>query len=218
MIKAVIFDMDGLMIDSERVKLHYRNIVKKDLGYSDDNDIMSETFGKTKTEIKRIYINKYGPDYPIEEISHRTNVLWMDYLNKNGVPIKKGLKELLEFLKDNDYKIGVATSTYKDEAEYLLTEANIAGYFDTIATGERAIRSKPYPDLYLEASRLLSVDPEVCLVLEDSPNGVKSAFNAGMKVIMVPDLIEPTDQIREISSYVVDGLADVIPILKDECQ
>ncbi len=218
MIKAVIFDMDGLMIDSERVKNRFRSEIKRDMGYGDDSDLMSETFGKTRTEIRRIYIERYGPGYPLEEIYKRCNALWKDYLDEYGVPIKKGLIELLEYLKDSDYQIGVATSTGERETKYLLKEADIIDYFDVIVTGEMVVRSKPQPDVYLKAARLLSIEPEYCMALEDSPNGVRSALNAGMEVVMVPDMIEPTGELKKIASYVVDSLDDVIPILKRECR
>ncbi len=217
MIKALIFDMDGLMLDTERVKLKYRNMVKKDLGLDYENDLlMSETFGKTSTEIRQIYIDKYGKDYPFEEISKRSKTLWKEHVNKYGVPVKKGLLDLLKYIKDNEYKIGVATSTYEDETKYLLKEANIIHYFDMIVTGDQVVHSKPYPDLYLKAAELLSISPEDCLALEDSPNGVNSAFRAGMKVIMVPDLIKPNGELKGIVNYIVGSLDDVVPILKNK--
>ncbi|MBC8588194.1 HAD family hydrolase [Paratissierella segnis] len=216
MIKAIIFDMDGLMLDSERVKLKYRNMVKKELGLDYENDTISETFGKTLAEIRQININRYGNDYPQEKISKRSRALWNEHIIKYGVPIKKGLLDLLKFLKDNEYKIAVATSTYEEETEYLLKLADIIHYFDIIVTGDQVMNSKPNPDIYIEASKRLSIDPVDCVALEDSPNGVISASKAGMKVIMVPDLIEPDDELKKTADFVVSGLGDVVQILKKE--
>lgn len=216
MIKAIIFDMDGLMLDSERVKLKYRNMVKKELGLNYENDTIFETFGKTLAEIRQININKYGKDYPHEKISKRSRALWNEHIIKYGVPIKEGLLDLLKFLKDNEYKIAVATSTYEEETKYLLKLADIIHYFDIIVTGDQIINSKPNPDIYIEAANRLSIDPKYCLALEDSPNGVISAVKADMKVIMVPDLIEPSDLLRKNVNFVVDSLDDVVSILKNK--
>ncbi len=216
MIKALIFDMDGLMLDTERVKLKYRNIARMDLGLNYIKDLISETLGKTLTESRRIYIDKYGKDYPFEEIYKRSKVLWQEHINKYGVPIKEGLLDLLYFIKENNYKIGVATSTYEDQAKYLLKTADIIHYFDIIVSGNQVTYSKPHPDIYLKTAKLLSIHPEECLVLEDSPSGVSSAFKAGMKVVMVPDLIEPSDELKGMVNKVIDRLDEVIPILKNE--
>ena len=144
--------------------------------------------------------------------------LWNnDYFNEYGTPLKPGLIELLSYLKENNYKIAVATSSNKEVALNHFKRANITEYFEVIVCGDMIENSKPAPDIYLKACELLDVIPSECLAIEDSPNGIRSAFSAELKPVMIPDLIQPAEEILEMVHSKLANLNEVIHLLDSKC-
>jgi HAD superfamily hydrolase (TIGR01509 family) len=137
------------------------------------------------------------------------------YIEENGIPIKKGLFELLDYLKDNHYKIAVATSTNKQRAHYYFENSGVSKYLDAIVAGDMIENGKPAPDIYLKAAELIEVHPTDAIALEDSPYGILSASRAGMKPIMIPDLIEPNDETSKLLYKKLDSMLDVITLLQN---
>ncbi len=137
----------------------------------------------------------------------------MEYIERNGMPYKSGLFELLDYLQTNNYKITVATSTESAKVKYYFDKSGLNEYIDKIVCGDMVKKGKPEPDIYLKASELLGLAPADCLALEDSPNGILSAHRAGIRPVMIPDLIEPDDALRKIIFAEVPTLSHVIELL-----
>ena len=212
--KAVIFDMDGLMIDSERVT--YNEYVKKlaQLGHHDfTEELYRNCLGKNKQGICQVFIDHYGQDFPMDEVWDDVHV-WIDESLRQYVPKKKGLVELLEYLKANNYKTIVATSSGRARVDEILKNADLTKYFDDTICGDEVIHGKPHPEIFLTACQKLDVKPEEALVLEDSEAGILAAYDGRIDVICVPDMKYPEQQFVEKVTKIVDSLDEVIDYLK----
>lgn len=214
MIKGVIFDMDGLMIDSETVT--YEMFVRKLklLGHYDFNEEdYKKVLGKNKKGICQVIIDKYGKDFPIVEFWDDTHI-WLDESLRNHVPIKKGLIELLEYLKANNYKTVVATSSERARVLEILTNGHILQYFDDMVCGDDVSKGKPDPETFLLACQKLDILPEEGLVLEDSEAGILAAYRGHIDVICIPDKKYPEPEFACKTTKIVDSLYDIIDYLK----
>ncbi len=212
--KAVIFDMDGLMIDSERVT--YNEYVKKlaQLGHHDfTEELYRNCLGKNKQGICQVFIDHYGQDFPMTEVWDDVHV-WIDESLRQYVPKKKGLVELLEYLKANNYKTIVATSSGRARVDEILKNADLTKYFDDSICGDEVTHGKPHPEIFLTACQKLDVKPEEALVLEDSEAGILAAYDGRIDVICVPDMKYPEPQFVEKVTKIVDSLDEVIDYLK----
>lgn len=212
--KAVIFDMDGLMIDSERVT--YNEYVKKlaQLGHRDfTEELYRNCLGKNKQGICQVFIDHYGQDFPMTEVWDDVHV-WIDESLRQYVPKKKGLVELLEYLKANNYKTIVATSSGRARVDEILKNADLTKYFDDTICGDEVTHGKPHPEIFLTACQKLDVKPEEALVLEDSEAGILAAYDGRIDVICVPDMKYPEPQFVEKVIKIVDSLDEVIDYLK----
>ncbi|MDE5892717.1 MAG: HAD-IA family hydrolase, partial [Acetatifactor sp.] len=136
-----------------------------------------------------------------------------DYVEKKGLPVKKGVKEILEFLQRTGYLIGLASSTSRPSVEDHLQRAGIRQYFQSLTTGDMVEHSKPQPDIYLMACESLDVNPGEAMAIEDSPNGIRAAHSAGMISVMVPDLIAPDQEMRDKSALICEDLLEVMRFL-----
>lgn len=213
--KAIIFDMDGLMIDSERVT--YNEYVKKLhlLGYDDFTEtIYRHCLGKNKAGICQVFIDYYGNDFPMEEVWDDVHD-WIDESLRNYVPKKKGLDTLLKYLKENHYKTIVATSSGRARVNEILKNAQIAEYFDDSICGDEVSKGKPNPEIFLTACQKLGVKPEEALVLEDSEAGIRAAYDGNIDVICIPDMKYPEPQFECQVTQIIDSLDDVISYLEN---
>lgn len=217
MIKAVVFDMDGLMFDTEKLTVQALDYAGEKIGIGKMGHMVYKTLGMNIKSSMNIFIEEYGGKIAEEDFTEYIREFFNDYFNRHGIPLKMGLIELLSYLKANNYKIAVATSSNKETALNHFKRTNITEYFDVIVCGDMIKNSKPAPDIYLKASELLGVMPSECLALEDSPNGIRSAFSAGLKPIMIPDLIEPTKEIIDLLHSKLANLNEVINLLDSKC-
>lgn len=213
MIKAIVFDMDGLMFDTERLTVQAWDYAGEKIGIGKMGHMVYKTLGMNIESSRKIFIQEYGDKVIEEDLTDYAREFFNNYFNEHGMPLKQGLIELLNYLKANDYKIAVATSSNKKTALNHFKRANLLEYFDVIVCGDMIKNSKPAPDIYLKASELLGFMPSECLALEDSPNGIRSAFSAGLKPVMIPDLIEPTKEIIKLLYFKLANLNEVINIL-----
>ena len=204
--KAVIFDMDGLMIDSERVT--YEEYCRKleQLEYHFDENMYRRCLGKNKQSVYQVFIDHYGEDFPITEVWNDVHVS-LDHRLQQSVPLKTGIFELLTFLKENGYKTIVATSSSR-------ARANIRHYFDDTICGDEVKNGKPNPEIFLTACEKLGITPEEALVLEDSEAGITAAHAGNIDVICVPDMKYPEEEFASKTLKIVDSLLDVIEHLK----
>ena len=137
-----------------------------------------------------------------------------EYIDRDGMPIKKGLVSLLEYLSENEIKFTVATSSHENTARHYFEKAGISHYFEKIMSGEKVEKGKPDPQIYLRAAELLQLEAKECVVLEDSLYGIESAHRAGMTPIMVPDLIRPTEEAKNMAFCVVEDLQEAKNVIK----
>ncbi|MBN2532785.1 MAG: HAD family phosphatase [Spirochaetales bacterium] len=211
---AVIFDMDGLMFDTERLSYAMWEKAGKEKGYSIPESVFSEITGCNVTETEKILKGRLGQNFPYHEL-RTIRLIYTDYyLEKEGVPVKRGLFPLLSLLKKMGIKKAVATSTEKARAVKLISLAGILQDFDCIVGGDDVEKSKPEPDIFLEAARRLKTDPAGCIVLEDSERGVFAALKAGMFPIMVPDMKPAPRIILDKGIPVYATLDDVVKLLE----
>lgn len=218
MIKAVIFDMDGLLIDSEKSFLNiYQEMIdaKGNKVTFELSDYVENYCGKTAVANITHLIEQFDIDLTVAEGVDMLHTLEHEYVKK-GIALKPGAVELLTYLKDNHYKIALGTSSIKERAETILKNNHVYDFFDVMSYGVEVKNSKPAPDIFLNAARKLNLPAEECLVLEDSEAGIQAGYNAHMTVICIPDLKTPNPAIIELTSAVLPSMINVIDFLKEE--
>lgn len=214
MIKAVIFDMDGVILDTEKLLVKYWCQAAHEFGYPMERwhalHIRSLAGKFCEPQLKEWF----GPDCDYKTVRARRMELMKADIEKNGLEKKKGIDELLDFLGKNGIKRAIATATDIERATSYLTKVGLFDKFDRIICASMVESGKPKPDIYIYAAKQLGIDPEDCIAIEDSPNGVTSAYNAGCKTVMVPDLTQPDEEIAKMLYAKCDSLLDVIELLK----
>lgn len=206
MIKGAVFDMDGLMFDTERLVYETWQMMMDELGFEYSLDIFKNTIGLRTDMAENYYNSLYGDGFCYSALKKKSREIFLKRISKEGVPVKKGLFELLEFLKSNNIKIAVATSTSAQTAHNVIKAAGVYDYFDVFTCGDDVQNSKPHPEIFLTASQKLGIFPEYCVALEDSINGIKAAHAAKMTTIMVPDYLQPTKEILPMISCLCEDL------------
>lgn len=207
---AVVFDMDGLIFDSERLVLHCWVEIGKRHGLEGLEAVFKECIGTNKARTKEIVYANLGSDFPYDEFSKESSALFKEIMHKDGLPIKDGVVKTLKELKQRGIPLGLASSTRLAVVEEELRDAGLLDYFQVVMGGDLLKRSKPEPDIYLMTCEKLGVDPTQCYALEDSYNGIISAYRAGMKPIMIPDMLPPTEEMREKSQAILTSMEDFI--------
>lgn len=214
MIKLCIFDMDGLLIDSAKgmwLVNEKRSI--EELGYKFDYDLITFLMGSSMAEYKKTIVEFYGKDFPVDtyyDMVYRYNAIM---INNNELKLMGGVISLLDFLKTNNIKMRVATSTPLNIATEMLTNLNIIDYFERIVSGQDVKRGKPYPDVYNEAVKDYNKDE--ALIFEDGHNGARAAIASGIKLVLVPDIAKVTKQDKDEAFKVIEHLDLAINIIKE---
>jgi len=214
-IEGVIFDMDGILFDTERISCNFWKITLEKYGYVFSKDVYTSFMGTNHKGSNKILIKKYGEDLPITKIRTEKDIGMLTFIQKNGLPIKPGVYELLDFLAEKKCNIALATSTIREKTVNLLEMAGISDKFTSIICGDDVINSKPNPEIFLKAAEKLDADPKKCIVLEDSPAGIEAAHNAGMIAINVPDLKDPDDRTEALAYKICGSLLEVRDYLKE---
>ena len=205
-IDAVIFDMDGVIFDSEKLVLVCWEKIAEKYHLEGMHEVMMLCIGTTKVRTKEIVLEHYGDDFPYEELSAEASVMFHGICEREGLPIKKGVRELLDYLKKQNIPTALASSTRLEVVAQELKQAGLYEYFQVVVGGDQLKRSKPAPDIYLLACEKLGVSPEDAYAIEDSYNGIRSSHSAGMKPVMGPALLAPTEEMREKSVVVLEDL------------
>lgn len=214
-IKAVIFDMDGLMLDTEKLLVKYWCMAAQQLGYNMTREhalalrSFSRKFAAPKLK------EWFGEDCDYLTIRNLRVKLMKEYTDKYGIEKKAGLDTLLRYLRSHGYRIAVATATDAGRAGEYLKQIGVYDYFETVISGNMLENGKPCPDIYLYACEQLGLPPASCMALEDSPNGVKSASSAGCVTVMIPDLTQPTEAELSVVYAVKPSLDKVIDLLSE---
>jgi len=213
-VKAVIFDMDGLMFDTERLARDAWRRAMAEHGYALDDSVYLTAVGRTVEAACRIFVDALGPGLPIEDIEI-AKARYLQEMLAPGPPLKEGLVALLDGIDDLGMLTAVASSTARAEVARRLSSVGLLARFDVVVGGDDVARGKPAPDLFLRAGEDLGVAAAGCIVLEDSEAGIRAAAAAGMIPLMVPDLVEPSPVIRELAAAVVRSLSEVLGVLRE---
>lgn len=215
MIQGVLFDMDGLMFDTERIGYEGWKYAGKKLGIHMKDELIASFRGTGEKEKRRHFKEAFGSEELYDEAFALRTVYAKEWIDKNGLPVKKGLVELLEYLKRENIPAALATSTNRKKAMGYLDMANVTEYFSASVCGDEVKAAKPAGDIFIAAADALGVPTEKCLVLEDSPNGLKAAKNAGCKAIVIPDLSPAPKKEEGLWDAKVSNLKEVIEIIKN---
>ena len=207
-IKAIIFDMDGVIFDTEMVYLKVWSKVFEKYGYKMTKEIYTSVLGTGRENVKKVFVNNYGSNLPIDDMYKEKDENLAKEIEK-GVALKAGAYEILKYLKENDFKIALATSAISKRAFKQLKQANIYKFFDAVVCRDEVEKTKSNPDIFLKAADKLNVNKSECIVIEDSSAGIKAAFNAGMIPIHVIDLKDADSDILEMAYKSFNNLNDI---------
>lgn len=208
--QAVVFDMDGVIFDSEAKVIECWQIVAEKYGIPDIEEACRHCLGLNRDATRDYMLGRYGQDFSYDEYKTEMSDLFHERYGDGKLPVKSGVRELLPWLKEHGLKIALASSTRRAIVEAELKAAGLYDYFDKVIGGDMVEKSKPAPDIFLRACNELCVEPCDAYAIEDSHNGVRSAGSAGLKCIMVPDLAPATDEMRELAEMVMPDLSAVM--------
>ncbi len=216
-VEAVIFDMDGLMFDTEVLYYEANRTVAKKNGLIYTWEFHEKYIGISDEEFhKELYLNYENKQ--AETLINEGGKALLEHVEINGLRKKKGLIELLDYLESNSIKKIVASSSIKSLVSLFLEKEQLTHYFDAIIGGDEVSRAKPSPEIYEKAWKKMDIPKEKTLVLEDSLNGIRASYDARIPVIMVPDLIQPTDEAREKTVAILDDLSAVKTFIAQQNQ
>lgn len=213
-IKAIIFDMDGVLIDTEKYLTRFWCMAAKEAGFNmtiEHAYMIRSLQGKFASKLLK---EIFGESFDYEAIRNRRKELMNNHIRIHGIEPKPYVKESLLKLKKSGYVLAVATSTDNDRAKHYLSEIGIYQLFDKIVSANMVENGKPLPDIYLHVCKNIGYNPEECIAVEDSTNGVLSAYRAGLNVIMIPDLTKETEEEKAMTYKIVSSLNELAELLK----
>ncbi len=215
MIRAVLFDMDGTLIDTEPL---YRVLWKRaieEMGWTLDFErFFQRVSGMNVQDMRAACLEMYGERFPFDEIRARRREYLSEWLTTNTPPLKAGVAQILPMLREMGIKLAVATSSGEAYARGLLRQTGIDPWFDAYVTGDMVERGKPDPEIFLRAAQMLGVAPEECIVAEDSKNGILAGHAAGMKTVMIPDLMPATEELIPLLWARIDSLEELPTLIE----
>ena len=214
--KYVVFDMDGVILDTERMIQHCWQQVGARYGLPDIGETFLQCVGTTRVHTRQVFQERYPKGVSYERFQEGCRKLFFGGIQTDGMQVKPGAREILLHLREQGAGIGLASSTRMELVKGELESVDLFRYFDQVITGDLVERSKPAPDIYLMACQALEVAPEEAWAIEDSYNGIRAAAAAGMKAIMVPDLLPPTQEMETLATAILPDLAAVERYLEEQ--
>lgn len=218
-IVAVVFDMDGVLFDTERIGVQCWTEAAEPTGLQNAREIARMCIGRTIPGTKEVFMEeaaKQGVALDFEKLHEDCARLILEKEERDGLPVKPGVHEILEYLYERKIPVALATSSKKDIVLSHLEKTGITKYFRKIVTGDMVSHGKPAPDIYIKACEELEAAPENVIAIEDSFNGIRSASAAGLHPIMVPDLLQPTEEILLLAETKCDSLLEVRKLLQEK--
>ena len=206
--------MDGVLFDTEAVSNMTWNQIGKEQDLDDIHGALLKVIGLNWNDGVAVLKKQYGEDFDGDGFLKEARVRNQAWIDANGIPLKQGVKEILQFLKDKQIPAAICSSTAVPIIESHLNNADMNGYFQEIIGGNLVKHSKPEPDIYLKACEAVGFAPEECMAVEDSPNGIRAAYRAGMQTVMVPDLVPPTEELLSMCVRKEDSLLTLMEYLK----
>lgn len=216
-IKAVVFDMDGVIFDTERVYMEEWDEVFKKYGYKFKPSVYLDLMGTGRKNVRRVFKEVFGEDLPLDDMYKDKDAMIFETIRKGDLPIKKGAVELLDFLRKNGYKIALATSAIRERLDIQIKINNMHEKFDAMVCGDDITKSKPNPEIFIKAAEKLGVLPEECIVVEDSAAGIKGAHDGKMTAFHVEDLKVPDDDILRYAHKTFKNLDEIREYLSQIC-
>lgn len=215
-IRGVLFDMDGLMFDTESLWQNFFLLAAGDLGLPADETTSEETRGMCISELADYYGKRFGvlAEEKIPKLFELVVQHKEEYFEHNNVVAKKGLTELLDYLYDKHIPCAVVTSSNRKDVEQFLLQAQVPNHFSKIVDSSMFQNGKPDPEMYLVGSEAIGLRPEECIVLEDTLSGLRAAKAAGCAPVMIPDLVWPGKEAMQLVQAVLPDLACVIGLLE----
>ncbi|MBQ8614278.1 MAG: HAD family phosphatase [Ruminiclostridium sp.] len=213
MIKAVLFDMDGTVLDTEPLSKLAWSTVLTENGYEFTDEMFYKHTGLNPASTEKLYKSYLGADFPYYEMRAKVHLFRENYRNKHGIAVKKGFHELSDYLRSKGIKAVIATSTPVNEAEKYLKIAGILDRFDFIIGGDQIEKGKPDPEIYLKAAAMADTDIKECIAVEDSTNGILSALSAGLKCVYIHDFSDISAELEK-KCIVCNDLADIINLIE----
>jgi HAD superfamily hydrolase (TIGR01509 family) len=213
LVKAVVFDMDGLLVDTEVVYCEALTVQAAAMGFDLPHDVLMRMIGSAWAGSATILKQHFGEAFDTDALRDGSIVRFYE-IAEGGVALKTGVREILDVLANAGIPLAIATSSRRSEVEHHMGgHGLLTGFQAVVASGDYA-RAKPHPDPYLRAAEALGVDPAHCLALEDSHNGVRAASSAGMMTIMVPDMLDPTEEMHSLCVRIARDLHEVRELLE----
>ena len=202
----VIFDMDGVIFDSERLLIDCWKIVADRHGVPDIEATLSLCLGVNVNVSRQIYFDRYGEDFPLDEYKEEVRSIFWSRCSGGHPPVKPGAREILAWLSEQGVPVALASSTHTQVVRRELDAAGLLPYFKAVICGDQVSRSKPEPDIFLKAAEALGAEAPDCFIIEDSFNGVRAAFASGAHTLMVPDVVPPDEEMREKAEVILPSL------------
>ena len=213
-IKAVIFDMDGTLLDTEKVyRWAWREAAQR-MGFAQVEEALAACTGCNGADTRKYFEQTYADVVDYDAYTVLRNQLYEEAIERDGLELKPGAREILQWLKERGILVALGTSTLPPRVPQNLERAALTAYFDVVVTGDMVHRGKPDPETFLTAAQLLGVAPENCLGVEDSFNGVRALHAAGMYTVMVPDLIPPNAEILALADEVCTTLLNIKTLIE----
>ena len=207
--EGVVFDVDGVLFNTERLMHQIWHEVGAEMGWPQPGRDYLEFVGNGRSAIFEKMLAFYGPEFPKEAFLTTCSQTLQDRVEQFGVPLKPGVQEILDFLKEQNIPIAIATSTAMRRTGKRMELTGLSPYFSAMITGDQVTHGKPDPEIYLLACKALGTDPSRTLAVEDSRNGILSATAAGMPTVMIPDMIPPTPELEALLWNRFDSLSDL---------
>ena len=208
-ISACIFDLDGVIFDSERAVYREWKLISEKYGFPLLEVPYRKCIGVNAATCRQIFLDYYGESFPYDKYCEERRQNFREKYGHGRLPLKPGVTELLESLKRKGFKAAIASSTRTQTVREEIRDANLLDYFERIVGGDMVERSKPAPDIFLKAAEVLDVSPENCCVIEDSYNGILAADTAGMFPVMIPDMLPPDQLMHEKAGMILDSLTEL---------
>lgn len=213
-IKGVLFDMDGVILDTEKLYTRFWKEAAQSLGFPMTHE-MALGMRSLSRELGERQLKEYlGEEVDYQKVRDTRIKMMTAFIQENGVELKPGIQELLDFLKEKGIKTSIATSSPLDRTKEYLSKVGLVDAFDELVSGHMVPHGKPAPDIYLYAAEKLGLKPEECLVIEDSPTGLLAGMRAGAVPIMIPDQDQPTDETKARIYAVADSLKEIISLIQ----
>ncbi len=214
-IKGVLFDMDGTLTDTETVFSRSIALAFQEQNLECRDDVLNRVRGVSTQNFKKIVLDIYKDEIDYDRFYDSVLNNYTLIKENEGVKLKKGALELLNYLKENNIKTAVATSTVRKNAEHTLKHGKILDYFDEIITGDMVQNGKPAPDIFILAANSLGLEPKDCIGIEDSLNGIRSCLSAGVYTVFIEDLLKINEELNEKVDLNAESLLDVIDKIKE---